>query len=78
MAETFSMVGALNAAVAPARYMPGSELDLEAPVVKVMTQHSAKGLEFPTVVVAGLEDGVLLHSTFLKTHCGSLLRRIEV
>ena len=43
----------------PARYMPSNELDLDANAVKVMTLHSAKGLEFPSVVVTGLAEGVL-------------------
>jgi len=43
----------------PARFMSGRDLDLEAEVVKVLTLHSAKGLEFPTVVLLGLEEGVL-------------------
>jgi superfamily I DNA/RNA helicase/mRNA-degrading endonuclease RelE of RelBE toxin-antitoxin system len=39
-----------------ASFMPGRELDLEQPVVKVITQQSAKGLEFPIVAVAGFID----------------------
>ena len=41
----------------PARFFDGKSLDLTARAVKVMTLHSAKGLEFPVVVVAGLWPG---------------------
>ena len=47
----------LTAAGLPAEFMPGRELHLEKPVVKVITQQSAKGLEFPVVAVAGFVDG---------------------
>lgn len=43
----------------PARYMPGRDLKLEVPEVKVLTIHSAKGLEFPIVAVACVDDGTL-------------------
>lgn len=42
-----------------ATFMPGRQLDLESPAVKVVTLKSAKGLEFPIVAVAGFHDGDL-------------------
>jgi superfamily I DNA/RNA helicase len=39
-----------------ATFMAGRELDLERPVVKVITQQSAKGLEFPVVAIGGFLD----------------------
>jgi superfamily I DNA/RNA helicase len=47
----------LSRAGVSARFFPGRELDLQADVVKVLTLHSAKGLEFPVVVVGGFEPG---------------------
>jgi superfamily I DNA/RNA helicase/mRNA-degrading endonuclease RelE of RelBE toxin-antitoxin system len=40
-----------------ARFIAGRELNLREDVVKVMTLHSAKGLEFPVVVISGFEPG---------------------
>lgn len=42
-----------------AKFVSGKQIDLNAPYIKVLTLHSAKGLEFPFVVVAGLRDGQL-------------------
>jgi superfamily I DNA/RNA helicase/mRNA-degrading endonuclease RelE of RelBE toxin-antitoxin system len=60
----------------PARHVRGADLDLKTPEVKVMTLHSAKGLEFPIVVV--LIDGLLprLHTGMVeeeKQACRRLL-----
>jgi mRNA-degrading endonuclease RelE of RelBE toxin-antitoxin system len=41
----------------PARFFPGRELDLKSEVLRVLTLHSAKGLEFPIVAVAGWAPG---------------------
>lgn len=40
-----------------AHFFPGRDLDLKADVVRVLTLYAAKGLEFPIVIVAGLESG---------------------
>lgn len=44
-----------------AKFVSGNNIDLHATHIKVMTLHSAKGLEFPFVVVLGLEEGTLPH-----------------
>jgi superfamily I DNA/RNA helicase/mRNA-degrading endonuclease RelE of RelBE toxin-antitoxin system len=49
-----TMAKALSAKGVAARFFEGKTLNLSVPEVKVLTFHSAKGLEFPTVVVAGL------------------------
>ncbi|MEZ4436264.1 MAG: 3'-5' exonuclease [bacterium] len=52
------LAAALDAQGLAARFYPGRELDLKADVLRVLTLHAAKGLEFPIVVVAGLDaDG---------------------
>lgn len=40
-----------------AQFFEGRDLDLKAEQVKVLTLHSAKGLEFPVVAVAGIRTG---------------------
>lgn len=40
-----------------AHFFAGRELDLRADIVRVLTLHAAKGLEFPVVAVAGLASG---------------------
>ena len=63
-----SQVGDLLAAALrdhrlPAQFMNSHEFNLDAPGVKVTTLHAAKGLEFPIVVVAHVEAGLLPRET---------------
>lgn len=48
----------LNELGMPAKFMRGSQFDLSSNEVKVLTMAAAKGLEFPMVVVTGLDGRV--------------------
>ncbi len=47
----------------PAKFMNSRQFDLEEPTIKVTTLHAAKGLEFPIVVIAHVEEGQLPRKT---------------
>ncbi len=42
-----------------ARAVSSKSIELDAPYIKVLTIHAAKGLEFPFVAVVGLDRGCL-------------------
>jgi superfamily I DNA/RNA helicase/mRNA-degrading endonuclease RelE of RelBE toxin-antitoxin system len=53
------VTGYLQARSVPIRFVSGRDLDLSSPCAKVMTIHSAKGLEFPIVAVPFLNQDEL-------------------
>jgi len=52
-----ALAARLTDAGLPAMFYAGRDLDLKADCLKVLTLYSAKGLEFPIVVVGGFYDG---------------------
>lgn len=52
-------------ALVESEYFNGEKRKADAEGVRLMTLHQAKGLEFPYVFVAGLEEGLLPHSRSL-------------
>ncbi len=58
-----SLADLLNEQGLPAQYMPSREINLEERRVKVLTLHSAKGLEFPIVALAHVEADRLPRAT---------------
>lgn len=52
-----TLASELQAEGLEARFFSGRDMDLKADVVRVLTFHAAKGLEFPIVIVAGLDTG---------------------
>ncbi|MBE9078401.1 AAA family ATPase [Romeria aff. gracilis LEGE 07310] len=42
-----------------AQFVSGRDIDLQGTYIKVLTLHSAKGLEFPFVAIVGLRQGIL-------------------
>ena len=52
-----TLASRLTDAGVPATFFAGRDLDLKADCIKVVTMYSAKGLEFPIVVVAGFYEG---------------------
>lgn len=58
-ARAKEVVTALNQLDVPAAWSKGEDLELDQPVVKALTLHSAKGLEFPVVLVLDVNQGTL-------------------
>lgn len=58
-ARAREVVAALNRLDMPAAWSKGEDLELDQPAVKALTLHSAKGLEFPVVVVLDVNQGTL-------------------
>jgi DNA helicase-2/ATP-dependent DNA helicase PcrA len=55
----------------------GEEETVEKPAIKLMTLHSAKGLEFPRVYLVGLEEGILPHKRSIADEMDDSPQSIE-
>lgn len=58
----------LNDLGMPAVFQAGKEIDITTRKIKILTLHSAKGLEFPFVAVVGLEQGRLPRTNDVLPH----------
>jgi DNA helicase-2/ATP-dependent DNA helicase PcrA len=56
----------LNSFIDKASLYSGQDDDQSSDAVTLMTLHSAKGLEFPVVFLAGIEDGLMPHFHAIK------------
>ncbi|RKD71216.1 MULTISPECIES: DNA helicase PcrA [Sinobaca] len=64
-AEDKSLIGFLTDLALVSDINAPDEEEKEKGAVVMMTLHSAKGLEFPTVFIAGMEEGIFPHSRSL-------------
>ncbi len=65
-AETVSLAGFLEDCALAGRDEEGESERERSSVIRLMTLHSAKGLEFPRVYLVGLEEGLLPHRRSLE------------
>ncbi len=65
VAKAYSEVGLTSFLEEVALVSDVDSLDESANAVTLMTLHSAKGLEFPVVFIAGMEEGIFPHSRAL-------------
>ncbi len=54
-----------NVSLVEQEYMPDKGTDSKKDAITLMTMHAAKGLEFPSVFMVGMEEGIFPHSRSL-------------